>query len=399
LPLALLVSVSACRGAPTERDRLAVRDSAGIRLVRLPADTNLTFAQWSVRQLYSSQAWDSIRLGPAADAVFTTGGALVVADGPDLYRIDSTGAGVRRVAREGDGPGEFRAIFRVGSAGGGSLFVWDYWSGRLTQLTPEGRVTRIIRRLGLDRNGRETEPVTLPADGRVLATLWQWRPNRGTLHGLSAGAFERDPVPLLALDEASGRSDTLGVWAGLERTVVSLEGEESRLPVPFARSVVLDGRDSLTVIGVSDSVDLWLYRGRTPMLRLTQPATTGPPAAGDRPAWEARLRTDRPDIAAVVLAALADAPRVPRLPRVGGVVLDDRGDLWVGDYLRPGVPRRRWLVFSAGGEPLGRLELPAHEEPLMPSRTELLDVAGDRVALLGETPDGERTISVWQLRR
>lgn len=396
--LAALFLLTACTGRHEAESHLSRQDSAGVAVVRLPRSEHLHFPLWRTRPLYSSQAWDSVRLGPVVEAVFTGDSSLIIAAGAELLRISPDGHFAGRIAREGDGPGEFRAIFRLGVGADGSLFAGDLWSGRLTQLTPTGKALRTIPRLDLDHLGRESEPVSVLADGTILATLWQWRPNRGTLGGIPAGALERDPVPLFARDETARRTDTLGLWPGLERARVALDGE-SRLPVPFARSAVYDGRGDATVIGVSDSLDLWLFTGTALRLRLIAPREATIPTAADRETWSAILLAERPDIGRVVVDAVRGAPEVPVLPQIGGVVVDDRGDLWVGDYLTPGQSTRRWRIYSPAGDPLGSVELPGYGDALLPSRTELLDVAGDRLALVAESGDGELTIEVRGIER
>jgi hypothetical protein len=287
----------------------------------------------------------------------------------------------------------------VGVAQDGSLFVSDLLSGRFTQFTLTGAVARFLQHLSLDAAGRETDPIAVLADGRILATLWQGRPNRGTIAGIQAGAFERDPVPLLVSGGEVGSLDTLAMWQGLERAHVNLDGEESRLPVPFARSAFYDGRGGATAIGIADSLDLWLFEGTTPRLHLMGQSPRRPPTGTEQHEWKERLLTSRPDIGEMVTRAEQGIRSVAALPLVGGLVVDDSSNVWVAAYATPKQERRVWRVFSREGQLLGKVVLPVFADPLLPSRTELLDVCGDRIALLREDADGALNIEVRAVSR
>lgn len=395
---AALAIVGGC--APQRDDDAGSRiDSAGVTIVRLPTPSPALGAVWTSRLLFSTKDVDSLALGGTLDVVFLPDSTLLVGSGPDLVMLGANGGLSRRLGRAGDGPGEFRRIFRLGLAADSSVFVGDVWSGRFTQLRGEGGVVRILNRLDPTGSGREVDPVTVLSDGRILSTLWQWRPNRGTLRGMSFGAFERDPVPLLVHDRTGEVVDTIGLWPGLQRARVSLQGQEARLPVAFARSALYDGRGQFTVFGVSDSLDLSLYEATDLRLRLTGPGEHRRLSGNDRDMWRRALLRDQPDLGPMVLEALRGAPEVAERPALAALVLDEAGNTWVGEYVTPEQRERHWRIYSKAGELLGVVRLPVYSEVLVPSRTELLDVFGDRVAVLREADDGELVVEVRSIQR
>jgi hypothetical protein len=393
----LVVILGGCAAGAREGGTIARADSAGVRIVRLPR-LAVAAPRWTAESLFSTASLDSIHLVGIVGAVFAPDTSLLIGDLGAVFRLDRSGRSMRRVARDGDGPGEFRGIFRLGIATDGSIFVGDVRTGRLTRIAPDGSLVRYIGRLSLDPAGRETDPIAVLGDGRIVATWWQGRANRGTLAGIPAGAFERDSMPLFAWRPETGLADTLGMWPGLERARVSLDGE-SRLPVPFSRSALFDGRGDLVVIGTSDSIDLFLFEGARLRLRLVGPDAHRRPTDPERNAWRRSLRESRPDIAEELLAAERDAPEVSELPGIGAVALDGSGNIWVGAYATPGQTLRTWWIFSPAADPIGRMELPVYTDLLDPTRCEILDVFGGRIALLREDRDGDLSVEVLRIRR
>jgi hypothetical protein len=360
---------------------------------RLSARELETAPQWQAPVEYSTAEYDSLRLWPFAAAAFGPDAELLVGSGAELFSLGPGGHALRRLGRQGDGPGEYRTVFRVIPAADSTLLVADL-NGRVTRIRPDGSVLGIIPRLDAGSGGRESEPVAWLGPNLIVATWWQQRPNRGALAGLPAGDLERDPVPLLVFDTAGRRVDSLGTWPGLERAVVPQAGGTSRIPPAFARSAVHDARGDAIAIGPTDSVDVTLIRDGRPVLRLLVAGKAEPPSRELESAWRRGVVEELGDDGEAVILALAGTPRVPELPRVGALVVDDDLNLWVGGYVPPGGTVRRWTMFSPAGEPIGKLDLPAMVEAFLPGQSEILDVFRGRLALLRESGAGERFIEV-----
>ena len=324
--------------------------------------------------------------------------SLIVTAGPELAILDPRGRLQRPLGRNGNGPGEFRSTFRLGLVADGTVFASDFWSGRITQLRTTGEVVRILPRLWRSNAAVEVDPITMLPDGRIIATYWQQRPNRGTTPGIPLGPVERDSAPLIVYDTLGRAAGRLGLWLGLERVRVGLGDEISRLPVRFARSALYDGRGRWTAIGSTDSLDLSLFDGTTLVLRLIAAPPTERSTSHLVAAWERTVLADAPDVGAAYLRAIGPAAEADRLPAIGGLVVDDADNLWVGSY-EVGAATRRWRIFSRTGQPIGLLELAAFRHPFVPGQTELLDVSGDRLAVRRTDPNGEVFVEVRTIRR
>jgi hypothetical protein len=361
---------------------MSVTDSAGVTIVRIPDLQSMPFPVWRSRLVYSTDALDTLELGPSPQAVFLGDSSLVVGGGPDLYLVSIAGHLLRKLGRRGEGPGEFEHIGVVKLTDDGSVVVGDLATGRTTVMLESGKVLRTVRRLDGADKGREVELVTALADGRLISTFWQDRPNRGDLEGVQVGNHERDPVPLVLHDSLGARVGQLGQWLGLERARVPLGGETARLPLTHARSVMYASRKDVTVISPTDSLDLSIFVGTALRVRMISVPSGQPPSRAQVEASRRAVLDWDKDVGTQLLSAMSGAPTVPALPSIGPLAVDSRGNIWIGSYVPPGESLRHWRIIAPLGHPVGSIELPAIVDPILPGRSEILDVYGELLALV-----------------
>lgn len=373
----------ACTGcaAPADRERSAGGEPPPTAFVQL-ADLSHRAEAWTSAPEFTTVPIDTLQLGGGESlfARFLPDGSLLVANGPTVMRLSPEGVFDGILARSGDGPGEFRTILGLGVADDGSLILSDHESGRFTQLGPDGSVVRTIPRLRPFAAWTGMAPFAMLPDGRVLAAPWQWRAARDP-DPAAAGALDRDQVAIVTYDTQGEVSDTIAVVPGLERF--------SGFVAPFARSAVYGGRGGgRWVAGISDSLDLMIYDGIEPRVRLVAPKVKTSLSSSQRSQRDSAVAAEfGGSVGEAVVKRQADMPRPGSPPDIGGVAVDDAGRIWIGMYVMPGERERQWYVFSDAGEALGRLMLPAFGDALLPLRTEVLDVAGGRVALIRETDE------------
>ncbi len=316
-------------------------------------------------------------------------GSVVVADLGGLFVRVYAPDGRRRaeMGREGAGPGEFRAIHGLWITPDDEIGVWDGRMRRITIFEPDGRLIE-TRRV---RPGPELEVGNLEVflgsldDGEiVLAALRMGQPpSPGDVK------FERWVLGRFGLD--GGFRGPAGELRGMLRA--------RRAPVPFT---------PVPRVAVhSDSI--WTVDAYEPAITLRD--RTGEPAGKVELPWSVRpedhwtaLESELRRIGKhYFLDQLDEVPRTDELPSVGGLLLDDRGRVWVKKYdptrdalwlnrnaLEIG-PGGEWWVLEPGGEWAATVRMP---DGLIP-----LDVRGDR--LLGVARDAldvERVV-VHQIRR
>lgn len=367
---------------------------AVVTSVMVPPLDSIRATAWTSRIVYSTLGLDTLQIGGGESlfARFLPDGSLAVANGPRIVILKPDGSFGRTLARDGDGPGEFRMVSSLGLGFDGSIFASDHLTAKFTALSPSGDLRRFIPRLRPISEDLDTHPFAVLADGQIIAAPSQSRPARKPAANVEAGSIVRDEVPIVTYDSTGEISDTLLLLPGLERS--------NGFVAPFSRSALYAGRGRIWVAGVSDSLDLSVFDETRQTIRLLARRTV---VSASR---QARLKRDSliaeqfgAEVGLRIVKRQAEMPVAGILPNIGGVAVDDNGAIWVGDYATPGSTEREWYVFGADGRCLGQLPLPAFGSPLLPTRIELLDAAEGRVALIRETDEGEVYVEVREIKR
>lgn len=390
-PSALLVLL-ACTRADPESDVMTV-DERGARVVTVAALGSEVVPRWETELVFSTAGHDSLGIGDAVTvtATFLPDTSLWIGFGSTILILDRDGHQIGTAGRQGSGPGEFTMLTAIGPSGGGGIHAGEAHTRRVARFDPQGRHLGTLSGLQLIDPRGELEILTVLDGGEVVGIPWQARPALDMARSIAAQPFPRDRLTLVRYDSTGAIRDTLGEWPGLQRF--------GGMSVRFARAGVHDGRGNRMAIGISDSIDVTLFDGPRPVTRLLGPPTTRAVTAADIAAWEAGVRHELDQFGETVLKRLAETEHPELLPTVGGLVLDADDNLWLGGYATPADASREWQKISPQGDALGKISLPVYTTALFPARTELLDAAGDRLAVLRELPSGEVAVEVRTLKR
>lgn len=381
---------------------VSATDSAGVEIFRISDLGALDLPEPGIRLLHSTAA--DIELHHVAGAVFLPDSSLAVADrgASEILFLDRQGSVVQRVGGEGEGPGEYVDMARIGVAADGNLAVFDSRLQRFTFLDTQGSVTG-VQRVQLNE---AYVPLVHLADGGFVAVL-ETRPFRPL-------GFQRGPLFLVVFDQAGEVVDTLGRWAGKERRV----SPDRMFPVGFGATTLYAGRGSHAVLATTDSVDITLYEASEPRTRIRGGHATREVTSGEKEAWtELYLEVYPEDVRSSFRPNLEQAGVRDTYPAIGALKVGADGTIWLGGYPRLDDVERSWTVFGPGGIPVARLSLPVYRAELLrvresgitgwatleletsiPSAShELLDVAAGRIAVLRSGEMGEEFIEVYEV--
>ena len=392
-------------GEATDDATVSVRDSAGVRIVHISDVRGVSLPRLDTRLVYSTAA--DLLLVRVGGAVFLPDSSLVLADGStEIIFLDPDGQVHGRTGREGEGPGEFTDIASVGVSADGTPYAYDRRQRRFTFMDSQGTVTgvRNIERIG------EIVPLAHLAGGEVIAVF---EPRMPLPPGLQRGSLF-----LLRGSRSWEDVDTLGWWPGKERIVPP--AQDQWYPVAFGATALYAGRGAYAAMATTDSLDVSLYEGPAPVARIRGGASPREITAGEMEAWtdlfvgmypEERRSTER--------SRLEDSTGRETYPAFAALTVDAGGRIWLGDYAGLEEQERRWTVFGSDGRPVGTVNLPVfrpewaqiragamtgygwveYETTIPSAEHELLDVMGDRVAILRRDDLAGEFIEVYEVVR
>ena len=394
---ALSATHLACEDQSTETastGAITTVDSADVDIVRISDVQALDLAEVELRLIHSTTALPDLHLDRVAGAVFLPDSALVIADrgSRELVFLNRDGSLRARSGREGEGPGEYDWIERIGVGVGGVPFAFDRRQRRFTFLNVQGEVTR-IQRLDQGAGLGAAVPLSRLESGEVLAAL-ETRPT------LPAG-LQRGPVFLVLSSEEGEIVDTLGEWAGKERHVSAGDWN----PVGFALTALFAGRGRHALVGTNDSLDLTLYRGTDPVTRIRGGFSARRVAAQEKDEWTERFLAMFPeDYQPGWRQRLERSTIRDTYPAYGAISVDSDGRIWIGDYPRLADHMRRWTILEPDGTPVAVVNLPVlfpawlEDTVAVTSQPhEVLDVAHGRIAVLRRDEFDVEFVEVYEM--
>ncbi len=383
---------------------VTLADSASVEIVRISNFHALDLPQLETRLIYSTAA--DLEFEHVVGAVFLPDSSLVVADrgSSQLIFFDRDGNVRARTGREGEGPGEYAWIARIGIGADGTLFVYDRRQRRFTFLDSQGSVTGVQ---SIVRSG-EVQPLVRLQSGEFLA-LFEPRPP------LPPG-LQRGPVLLVHGDDSWEVLDTLGQWVGKER---HLSPESGEIVVGFGATALFNGRGQHTVVGTNDSLDVTLYQGTAPLTRIRGGHSPRQVTAQEEEAWtELYLAMFPEGFRADRRRELQQSTVRETYPAFGALSVDADGRIWVGDFARLEELERRWTILGPDGRPVGAVTLPVFRPEwyrfreglgamgtgavevttsLPKPRHELLDVTAGRIAILRRGEFAGEFVEVYEV--
>ncbi len=320
-------------------------------------------------------------LARVAGALRFEGGYVVATQLPLGLRVfDHDGRLVRWIGREGQGPGEFRAISRMWVTQGDTIIVYDRFQHRLTRFRPDGTLLGTTRHdpAGSTRVG-DARPRTIVdrfSDGSYLSRQVVFPETLGALPGDTARVFARfhrhriglgDVVDLITeVDDTDVVWDRIpgepwGYWTGVPFSpLAAAVAVDSALVVANPRAFEFDvwsgsGRHLMRIPGEGARVTVTDQMWDQDLERRLGEFTRRVESDGNR------FELNVPSELAAIRRAFANAPKLPYLPTHGGRMLaGPRSDLWLrGWSADPLHPATTWQIVLLDGQRFaGTVELP-----------------------------------------
>jgi hypothetical protein len=354
--LVLVVALTACQDADVQTANVAVRDSAGIEIIENAGDP------WSAEELWRVEAEPVVRIGAIEGGesylfdgirgiVVLDDGRIVVANSGDnsLRWFDPEGVFLFERGGAGEGPGEFSRLGPITVAPGDSIVAVDWAGMRFTLFGAEGGVGPMRRMLGLPAPPGSMHRLS---DGSWVVGVSGWS---STQFGPNpAPGVYRVEAPILRVSSDGESIDTLGMFPGNEAEIRT-RGETILFgSARFAHQLEYEVANDEIYIGTGDrmQVDVYSSTGRhVRSVRAPEVDVRLTPAidAAYRDFSRERIAESEREDPAAAERTVADMELPETMPAYSSLIVDDRGNLWVGEYRYDLAPARRYIVFDPEG--------------------------------------------------
>jgi hypothetical protein len=303
-------------------------------------------AEWSVGSEpvvdIGSDKQPGHQLHGVAGAVRLADGKIAVGNGgsSQVHVFDQSGSLLATAGRAGGGPEEFRSLEALVSFPGDSLAVLDAGNGRLTIISPEGRIARSV---SIRSVGPGAVLVGVLDDGSFIMGVHRPVAPR---EGLS-----RDSVAYVRFSREGNQMNTISTGPGTTRFQRISGRRVSRMTVPFGPAPSATAYGSHIYVGSTDAYQIRQYGKDGKLERIIRRDVPR------RPFTQAHL--DRFVESFPRLGeALQGMPHPQYLPAFSTMLADPDGNLWVQDYQELGSAAITWAVFQQSGRLLGTISLP-----------------------------------------
>jgi hypothetical protein len=331
-------------------------------------------------QLHGSSSLHNISFAiPAASDRF------IIADSHSgqLVFIDEAARVVKVVGRAGDGPGEFRHIASIGGCGTDSVYVWDKVRRKVSVVDPRGTYIREFS-LGSEARPDATDEVVCSGGGTFAYAA---SPSPGSMKRSADGVargFSRVRVTdntgkvVLTLDDSVPSTE-----------YVVLRGGAGPRPLGKKTQLALIQNQLAVITGDSTEVSFISLRDQT-RRSLSVSGLSSTISPGDfEEAVDDLLAMVQPAIAQAVRPGLINVGPPAAAPGIRSILRGDDGFFWIAGASPAGATRMQSM--DATGKVVATIEIPGRFTPTSVSPEGILGIA--------ESPDGDRALQFYRIRR
>ncbi|WP_419941903.1 hypothetical protein [Candidatus Palauibacter sp.] len=377
------------RGGPT----VAVRDSAGVRIVENQRPAEMSRLGWRVGpepsvSIGALEGEEPYLLHWATARMLPDGRIAVANGGSDEVRVfDPSGGHVATWGGQGEGPGEFSGLTQVARWPGDSLVAWYSQGLSISVFDASGNFGRSFSLQSVETESwLHPRPVEARPDGTIL----------------SLNDPEGADTAVVEIRDGEGAlSASLGTHPNMIVFVETDEYGNRELSSPaYGPALRLALWGELVVVGHTSRYEIRAFRADGSLARIVRrdDVLRAPVQADLGPLVEAQMSMlSESSFPAEMLPdarrSLESTPLAETFPAFSRIVADATGYLWVREYDYPREERAAplWSVFDPEGRMLGFVETRR--------RLGILEIGEDYLLCSTRDDFGVQFIQVWPLDR
>ena len=390
------VAAMACRQDEQSTTEFAslVRDSAGIRIVENARPLEGSRLPWRIGpeptvSIGVADGEEPYMLHGVIDATRLSGGGIAVAnEGSEEVRVfDARGVHLVTFGGRGEGPADFRSLWRIEPWPGDSILAWQLVNRRFSIFDSNGNYGRsFVLRSDENASSRRSLP--------LVATRGD-----GTIVSIVEGDADSAAVELV---DGEGRLlVSLGAHADEDMiTARGSRGYTERLPAAYSRELVTSLWGDLIVVSPNHRYEIRAFGADGALARIVRREHAPRiPTEADKQLYldrEIALRDglEMPEeLLEEARRVFGSVPVVETFPAFSAILTDEAGYLWVREYDLPSEerPAPLWTVFDPGGHVLGFIETP--------NDVRIHHIGEDYILVRGQDELGVESVQVWPLER
>ena len=390
------LAAMACRQDEQSTGEFAslVRDSAGIRIVENARPPEGSRLPWRIGpeptvSIGVVDGEEPYMLHGVIDATRLSGGGIAVANrGSEEVRVfDAHGVHLVTFGGRGEGPADFRSLWRIEPWPGDSILAWQLVNRRFSVFDSNGNYGRsFVLRSDENASSRRSLPLVATRED-------------GTIVSIVEGDADSTGVELV--DGEGSRLVSLGAHADEDMiTARGSRGYTERMPAAYSRELVTSLWGDLIVVSPNHRYEIRAFGADGVLARIVRREHAPRiPTEADKQFYldrEIALRDglEMPEeLLEEARRVFGSIPVVETFPAFSAILTDDAGYLWVREYDLPREerPAPLWTVFDPGGHVLGFIETP--------NDVRIHHIGEDYILVRVQDELGVETVQLWPLER
>lgn len=376
------MSASACGDSAPDASLVTIRDSAGVRITETPGDPWTTEPRWRlspgpVARIGAVAGDPPYQFDEVVDIAILNDGRIVVANrGSGAIRwFDPQGIFLFERGRAGSGPGEFRHLRTLTVGADDSVVAFDPVERRMTWFAKDGVLGPTVRIARFPSSTTSWTADRLASGSWVIGRTGISSPD---LPPQARTGIVRPTAPMLVVSPDGARTDTLGVFPGMDIEVASALDGRRWGPARFGKRLSYAVSGDYIYVGTADRTEVEVFTADGKLVRSIRAPEVDVAMTPERESeyksfLRARSSRDRAELERTIAALILP----PTVPAYNSLMVDATGHLWLAEYRYDLTPARRYVVFDPDGRFVSVVEVPERFTVRTITRDQVWGVATD----------------------